>query len=118
MGPGDGVVDGFAILLEPGAEGFQSFHLDRRDGAVSFRAYVEEQVAVLADDVDEEGDEFAGRDGFCFAFGAVITEGAAQSTALFPFLRADLVELLVFRRREIGVLDPEAIVYDAVGIAL
>src|SRR5580692_8833035 len=53
-GPGVRAVDGFAVLLEPRAQFLKPVELDGRYGAVGFRAYVEEQVAVLADDVDED----------------------------------------------------------------
>ncbi len=58
--PGPGAVDGFAVDLEPRAhleeDGFGFFG----DGAVGFGAYVEEQVAVFADGVDELVDEGLG----------------------------------------------------------
>ena len=56
-GPGAGAVDGFAVDLEPCA------HLEEDglgffgDGAVGFGTYVEEEVAVFADGVDELVDE-------------------------------------------------------------
>ena len=80
----------FCLSQAPSA--LQPLHLDRRDGAVGFGANVEQEVAVLADDVDEQRDQFAGSDGFILAFGAVVAEGAAEAAALLPFLLADLVQ--------------------------
>ncbi len=52
----------------------------------------------------------AGAYGLRFALCAVVAERTAEAAALLPFLFADLVELLVFGRLEVGMLDAEAII--------
>src|SRR5882672_1639606 len=44
-------IDGVAIHLKPRTECKQTIHLDRRDGAVRFRAYIEQKVSILAHNV-------------------------------------------------------------------
>src|SRR4029077_8803838 len=63
----------------------------------------------------QEIDEIGGSDGFGFAFGAVVAEGAAEAAALFPLGGTDLVESLVLGRLEIGMFDTEAVVNHAIG---
>src|SRR6266436_3340592 len=44
-------IDGVAIHLKPRTECKQTIHLDRRDGAVRFRTYIEQKVPILAHNV-------------------------------------------------------------------
>ena len=46
-------IDGVAIHLKPRTECKQTIHLDRGDGAVGFRAYIEQKVPILAHDVHQ-----------------------------------------------------------------
>src|SRR6266481_2472124 len=46
-------IDGVAIHLKPRTECKQTIHLDRRDGAVCFRAYIEQKVPILAHNVHQ-----------------------------------------------------------------
>src|SRR3984893_6092913 len=46
-------IDGVAIHLKPRAECKQTIHLDWRDGAVGFRAYIEQKVPILAHNVHQ-----------------------------------------------------------------
>ena len=57
--PGPGAVDRLAVDRQPGAEGPQADQLAVLDAAVGPRSDVEQHVAVLADDVDEEADQLS-----------------------------------------------------------
>lgn len=72
--PGNGVVHGFAVLFEPRAQRLQPIHLHGRKGPIVFRSYVQQQVAVLAYNVNQEGDQIGGGNSLCLALGAVIPE--------------------------------------------
>ena len=115
--PGTSSVDGFAIDLEPIAQFLETTKLNRGDGAVGFGANIEEQVAVFADDIDEEMDEIGGGNRFGLAFGTVIAERAAESTALFPLFGIDLRESFVFGRSEIVVRNAKAVIDEPSGTA-
>ena len=80
---GFGVVDCFAINLEPFAHRFQTCDKFLLDGAVWFGADVEKQVAALADYFDEHADEIAIRFEVCLIF--VIAPGIhIDRDAAFP----------------------------------
>src|SRR5216684_4825787 len=50
-------IDGVAIHLKPRTECKQTIHLNRRDGAVGFRAYIERKVPILAHNVHQSVDQ-------------------------------------------------------------
>ena len=95
--PRMGSVDGFAVHLEPSAQGLQAVHLHVGNRAVSFGPDVQQKVAVLAYDVNQQINEFGRLDRFGFAFGAIVAEGSSQAATLFPFLRINLLQSLIFR---------------------
>ena len=80
-------VDGLAILLQPCSQSLQAAHLDGRDGAIRFRPYVKQKIAVLADDIDQQIDEFIGSDSFGFTFRPVVAKRSTEAAAFFPFGR-------------------------------
>src|SRR5712672_4840721 len=98
--PGMSCIDGFAVRLQPRAQGLESRHLDFGDGAVRFRTNIEEKVSVFADDVDQQINEFVRFNRFGFAFGAIVTKRASQAPAFLPLLGIDFVESLIFGRNK------------------
>ena len=113
-----GAVNGFSILAEPGSEGLQTHHLDGRNRAIGFWSHVKQKIAVLAHDIHQQIDKLIGGDCFGFPFRSIVSKRASQAAALFPFGRADLLEDLIFRRLEVRMLDPETVVYDAIGYSI
>src|SRR5258708_18644866 len=51
--PRMGAIQSVAIHLKPRTERDQTVHLDRRDGAVGFRAYIKQKVPILAHNVHQ-----------------------------------------------------------------
>src|ERR1700738_1293029 len=101
-------IDGFSIYLQPSTQGFESLHLDIGDGAVGFRANIEEKVSVLTDDVNQQINKFIRRNRFGFPFGAIVTKRPSEASAFLPFLRIYFVQSLVFRGDGIGVFHAES----------
>ena len=83
--PGMRPVDRLSILIEPGSQGLETLHLHSRNCAVGLRADIEEQVAVLAHDINEQVDELVGRDGLRFTLGAVVAERLTQPATFLHF---------------------------------
>ena len=71
------------LLLEPYAEGLEPLHLDGRDSTVGF-GYVKQEIAVLADDVDEKSNQFAGSDGFFLTLGTVVAGRNGRGRGTLP----------------------------------
>src|SRR5581483_12458531 len=85
------------------------------DGPVCLRPYRQQQVPILADDIDQQVNQsFSGKTMF-WTFGLVVAKRKPHSTIGLPLLESNLLVVRVLGRREIRELDPEAIVDDAVG---
>ena len=117
--PGVRAVDRLAVDREPGAEPLQDRALFVGNGSVGPRTDVEQEVAVLRDDVDEQVDEFLRRTVVLRDAVLVEPEAAGHAAHRLPLRRGDVGLYLELRGREV-VVDSRpggvpAIVHDAVG---
>src|SRR5271163_616452 len=101
--PWAGGADGLAVNVEPGAESVQASALQLVDAAVGAGADVKQEVAVLADDVDQHADDRARTQVTIFVIGTVVTEGTGDAAAGLPLFGLDLVEGRVLRSNEVVV---------------
>src|SRR5271169_1674018 len=85
-------VNRFTILLQPSTQRLQTAHLNRRNGSVRLRTNIEQEVSILADNVDQQVNQLIRRDRFRLTLGAIVAKRAPQSAAFLPLGWTDFVE--------------------------
>ena len=101
--PGPGAEHGIPVRRQPCAEAVEALELERGDGAIRLGPHVEQQVAVLAHDVDEEVDQLGDRKVIVGQLRLVVPVGMPDAPARFPLLGGQDVIRGVLGRREIVV---------------
>src|ERR1700745_2651855 len=66
-------VNRFTVLFEPCTQRLQPTHLDSRNCSVGLGPNIEQEISILADNIDQQINQLVRRDCFGFTLGAVIS---------------------------------------------
>ena len=103
------------IDLEPGPQPVEGPLLELRNRPVGTRTDVDQEVAVLRDDIDEVADQPGGVQAVGLVLLGVVAEGQAESAGGLPDLLLNPVDVAVLAGQEPVRGHPPAVVDDTVG---
>ena len=105
-------MNAFSIYRHPFTKFSQPVLLNIGNGSVRFRANIQKQISILADNIDKQLHQLIRRNHLLGAFLLVVAKTESKPAARFPFFLGDLVVLRVFGCREIRERRIETVVDD------